>query len=64
MVDRGDDVEFELAVGAGEEDAGVDFYLFCAGSVEGFEDGYHAGLFARPGGAVYQKMREVAGVGL
>lgn len=34
MVDGGDDVEFELAVRAGLEDARVDLYFLDAGAVE------------------------------
>lgn len=34
MVDRGDNVEFELAIGRGLEDSCVDFDLFDAGTVK------------------------------
>lgn len=46
VVDRGDNVEFELAVGGRLEDACVDFDLFYAGAVEFFQCGYDAGFLA------------------
>ena len=61
MVDGGDDVEFELAGGRGLEDAGVDFDLLGARTVEGAERGEDAGLFAGAAGAVEEEVGEVGG---
>lgn len=46
------------------EDAGVDFDFFDAGAVELAEGRDDAGLFTGAGGAVYEEVGEVAGVGL
>ena len=46
VVDRGDDVELELAVRGGREDARVDLDLLHAGAVELAECRDYAGLFA------------------
>ncbi len=64
MVDGGDDVEFEFAVGGRLKDAGVDFDFFDTGAVEGAEGGDDAGFFAGAGGAVDEEVREVGGLGL
>jgi hypothetical protein len=42
------------------EDAGIDFDFFDTGTVEFFEGGYDAGLFASAGGPVDQEVWEVA----
>lgn len=52
MIDRCDDVEFELAVRGGLEDARVDLDLFDAGAVQFAQGGDDAGLFAGAGGSV------------
>lgn len=64
VVDGGDDVEFDFAVGGGLEDARVDFDLFDAGAVELLEGGDDTGLFAGAGRTVDQQVGEVAGLGL
>lgn len=60
MVDGSDDVEFEFAVAAGLENAGVNFDLFDAGAVELPEGGEDAGFLAGAGGTVDEEVREVA----
>lgn len=60
MVHGGDDVEFEFAVRGGEKDARVDFDLFDAGTIEGFEGRDDAGFFAGAGGAVNEEVGEIA----
>ena len=42
------------------EDAGIDFDLFDAGTVEFFKSGYDASLFASAGGSVDEEVRKVA----
>jgi hypothetical protein len=64
VVDGGDNVEFELAVRRGLEDARVDFDLFDARAVELFERGDDAGLLAGAGGSVDEEVGEVAALGL
>lgn len=46
VVDGGYDVELELSVAGGLEDARVDLYLLDAGAVEFLERGDNAGFFA------------------
>lgn len=60
MVYGGYDVEFELAVRGGLEDARVDLDLFDTGAVELFEGSDNAGLFASARGAIDEEMWEVA----
>ena len=62
VVNRSDDVEFEFAVGGGEEDAGVDFYLLDAGAVEGFQRADDACLLSGAGWAIDEEMGKVAGL--
>lgn len=64
MVDRGDDVEFELAIGGGLEDACVDLDLFDGGAKELFEGGDDAGFLAGARGAVDKKVRKITTLGL
>jgi hypothetical protein len=64
VVDGGDNVELELAVRRGLEDARVDFDLFDAWAVELFERGDDAGLLAGTRGAVDEEVGEVAALGL
>jgi hypothetical protein len=64
VVGGGDDVELELAVGAGEEDARVDLDLFDGGAEQRFEGADGARLLAGAGGAVDEQMWEVAGLRL
>lgn len=64
VVHRGDDVELELAVAAGLEDAGVDLDFLDACAVEFFEGCYDACLFAGARGAVEEEVGEVAALGL
>lgn len=52
VIDGGDDVEFNFAVGGGLEDSGVDFDFLDAGPVEFFEGGDDAGFFPGAGGTV------------
>jgi hypothetical protein len=42
------------------EDAGIDFDFLDAGTVEFFEGGYDASLFASAGGSVDEEVRKVA----
>lgn len=60
MVDGCDDVELKLAVAAGLEDTGVDLDLLNARTVELAEGCNDASLLAGAGGAVDEKMGEVA----
>jgi hypothetical protein len=53
VVYGGDDVEFELSVRAGLEDARVDLDLLNARPEEFFEGRYDAGFLAGAGWAVY-----------
>ena len=62
MVYRRHDVEFELAVRRRLEDARVDFDLFGAGAVEGFQEAEDTGFFASARGPVEEEVREVAAV--
>lgn len=59
VVDGGDNVEFELAVRRGLEDARVDFDLFDAGAVELFEGGDDACFLACSRGAVDEQVGKV-----
>ena len=52
MVDRGDNVEFEFAVGGCLEDSRVDFDLFHAGAVELFESCDDSCFLSCAGGTV------------
>lgn len=60
MVDRGHDVEFELAVAGRLEDARVDLDFLDAGAVELFEGCDDAGFLAGARGAVDEEVWEVA----
>jgi hypothetical protein len=64
MVHRGDDVEFEFAVCARLEDAGVDFDLFDTWSVEFFKGCDYPSLLARAGGTVDEEVREIPALSL
>lgn len=64
VIDRSDDVELELAVGRGLEDAGVDFDLVGAGAVEFAKKGDDTRFLACSRGSIDEEVREVAAVSL
>jgi hypothetical protein len=64
VVDGGDDVKLELAVGRGLEDTGVDLDLLDAGAVEFLQSGYYPRLLPGAGGSVDEDVRKVAALRL
>lgn len=64
MVDGGYNIEIELAIRRGLEDASVNFDLFDTGAVEFFQCRYDSGFLARSGGAVDKKVWKVAALRL
>lgn len=64
VVDRRDDIKFELAVACCLEYSVVDLDLLDARAVEFFKGSNRAGFLASAGWAVHKKVREVATLGL
>jgi hypothetical protein len=62
VVHGSDNIEFELAVGAGLEDSRVDFDFLDAGPVELLEGCDNAGFLTGARGAVDEEVWEVAGL--
>lgn len=60
MVDGGDDVELELAVGRGLKYTSIDFDFLDTWAKELLQRSNNTGFLASAGGAIDEKVREVA----
>ena len=64
MVDRGNDIEFKLAVGGRLKDSRVDLDLFNPGTVESAKGSYYPCFLAGAAGTIDKEVGKVGALGL